>query len=296
MSKLKSCTNEAIAPLESASLADSKKLLAKVKTDKLSSTEAKKIGLVFDKLLPEKIEKLATSLFEIYIQSETTSQTQQNVRILIPKIWARLDEYSRHKFGIKYTKLVGSNEREKEKLAREFLQVVSGLSYIPEGIRTADIETTIANLLVAHRGTNNFHKEHIFARKLEKLLGRSPKILPQVDDDYVHCLVEVFVTNGKGVAWLAEDKYKSMLARFNSHQALIAILSFTKKNIANRLKFSLCQQKFRELLEIVKNKVTMPAAQELINELQYCETSLDKIKDDSRIKRKVKYLRQMLAT
>ncbi|MDE5068707.1 MAG: hypothetical protein O4752_06000 [Trichodesmium sp. St4_bin8_1] len=42
------------------------------------------------------------------------------------------------------------------------------------------------------------------ARKLQKLFSNMGKIPPQVNREYVNCLVEVLLTNGNSVAWYAE--------------------------------------------------------------------------------------------
>jgi hypothetical protein len=108
-------------------------------------------------------------------------------------------------------------------------------------------------------------------------------------------LVEVFLTNGNGVAWHAESVYKAMLNQFDADQALIAILSFADQTIASRLQFSLCQQKYRELLDILKVKVTAEVARELVEDIQAYQGPLDRMKDDDRIKRKVNNLKKILS-
>ncbi|NEP84656.1 MAG: hypothetical protein F6K17_21760 [Okeania sp. SIO3C4] len=100
--------------------------------------------------------------------------------------------------------------------------------------RSAEIQTSIENLLTAHRGTNNFYNEPQFARQLQRLVGDMDNISPQINREYVYCLVEVFLTNGNGVAWYAEDIYKAMLEKFNSEQAFTAILSFNNQKIRSQ--------------------------------------------------------------
>ena len=172
----------------------------------------------------------------------TSPQTKQNVRLLIPYLWGRLDEHTKQQFGIKYSRFLANNDQEKQKLAREFLETVSGLSYIPDNIRAAEIQIAIENLLSAHRGVNNFYNEPPFALQLKRLLGEAGKVPSAINNEYVLCLVEVFLTNGNGRAWNAEIIYQGLLEQFDPEQALIAILSFNSINISNRLQHSLCQK------------------------------------------------------
>ncbi len=294
---LETCVIEVITLPLSNVVADIKQLLANIKTNKVAEAEAKQIAIFFANLPRERVNPLAEGFFGIYTQPDTVPQTRQNVRLLIPDLWDRLDEHTRQQFGIKYSRFIANNDQDKQKLSREFLETVSGLSYIPDGIRAAEIQTAIENLLSAHRAPlNNFYNEPPFARQLQRLVGETGKVPSEINNEYVLCLVEVFLTNGNGVAWNAENTYHSLLDQFDPDQALIAILSFSDLNISNRLQHSLCQQKFRELMEMMKDKVSMPAVKELIDDVEKYRGPLDKLKDNSEIKRKVKALRKIIAS
>ncbi|NES68465.1 MAG: hypothetical protein F6K24_26130 [Okeania sp. SIO2D1] len=272
-----------------------KKLLANIKTNQISQKEAKQIASFCIDLPVEKINTLTAGLFGIYTQPNTTTITRQNVRFLIIFLWDRLDKNTRYSFGTKYARFVANNDKEQAKLAREFLETVSGQSYIPDGIRSAEIQTSIENLLTAHRGINNFYNEPAFARQLHRLVGDMGKIPPQVNREYVHCLVEAFLTNGNNVAWNAEPIYIAMLEKFDSEQALLAILSFNNSSISARLQHKLCQQKFRELLEIMTNKVSSQVIKEFIEQLKKYKAPLHTMKYDSDIKRQVENLKKILS-
>ena len=294
---LETCVIEVITLPLSNVVADIKQLLANIKTNKVAEAEAKQIAIFFANLPRERVNPLAEGFFGIYTQPDTVPQTRQNVRLLIPDLWDRLDEHTRQQFGIKYSRFIANNDQDKQKLSREFLETVSGLSYIPDGIRAAEIQTAIENLLSAHRAPlNNFYNEPPFARQLQRLVGETGKVPSEINNEYVLCLVEVFLTNGNGVAWNAENTYRSLLDQFDPDQALVAILSFSDLNISNRLQHSLCQQKFRELMEMMKDKVSMPAVKELIDDVEKYRGPLDKLKDNSEIKRKVKALRKIIAS
>jgi hypothetical protein len=87
-----------------------------------------------------------------------------------------------------------------------------------------------------------------------------------------------------------------LLDQFDPDQGLIAVLSFSDLNISNRLQHSLCQKKFIDLMEIIKDKISMPAVKELIDDVEKYKGRLDKLKDDSEIKRKVKALKKIIAS
>ncbi|WP_126386031.1 hypothetical protein [Pseudanabaena sp. ABRG5-3] len=291
---LETCVIEVITLPLSNVVTEIKQLLANIKTNKISEIEAKQIAVFFANLPREKVNTLAQGLFGIYTQQDTNSQTRQNVRLLVPYLWERLDEDSRQQFGTKYARFIANNDKEKQDLSREFLEIVSGLSYIPDGIRAAEVQTAIENLLLSHRGGNNFYNEPPFARQLQRLVGETGKVPVEVNREYILCLVEVFLTNGNGIAWNAESIYTSLLDQLDSSQSLIAILSFSDLNISSRLQHPLCQQKFRELMEMLKNKVSMAAVKELLDSIEKYKGKLDKMKDESDIKRKVTVLKKII--
>jgi hypothetical protein len=291
---LETCVIEVITLPLSNVVTEIKQLLANIKTNKISESEAKQIAVFFANLPREKVNTLAEGFFGIYTQQDTISQTRQNVRLLIPYLWDRLDENTRQQFGIKYARFIANNDQDKQELSREFLETVSGLSYIPDGIRAAEVQTAIENLLSAHRGGNNFYNEPPFARQLQRLVGETGKVPTEVNNEYILCLVEVFLTNGNGRAWNAEPTYTSLLDQLDPGQSLIAILSFSNLNITSRLQHPLCQNKFRELMEMMKNKVSMAAVKELLESIEKYKGRLDKMKDDSDIKRKVTALKKII--
>jgi hypothetical protein len=293
---LETCVIEVITLPLSNVVTEIKQLLANIKTNKISEPEAKQIAVFFANLPREKVNTLAEGFFGIYTQQDTISQTRQNVRLLIPYLWNRLDENTRQQFGIKYARFIANNDQDKQELSREFLETVSGLSYIPDGIRAAEVQTAIENLLSAHRGGNNFYNEPPFARQLQRLVGETGKVPTEVNNEYILCLVEVFLTNGNGTAWNAEPTYISLLDQLDPGQSLIAILSFSNLNISSRLQHPLCQNKFRELMEMMKNKVSMAAVKELLESIEKYTGRLDKMKDDSDIKRKVTALKKIIET
>jgi hypothetical protein len=291
---LETCVIEVITLPLSNVVTEIKQLLANIKTNKISEPEAKQIAVFFANLPKEKVNTLAEGFFGIYTQQDTISQTRQNVRLLVPYLWDRLDENTRQQFGIKYARFIANNDKDKQDLSREFLETVSGLSYIPDGIRAAEVQTAIENLLSAHRGGNNFYNEPPFARQLQRLVGETGKVPSEVNNEYILCLVEVFLTNGNGIAWNAEPTYISLLDQLDPSQSLIAILSFSNLNISSRLQHLLCQSKFRELMEMMKNKVSMAAVKELLESMEKYKARLDKMKDDSDIKRKVTALKKII--
>ena len=291
---LQTCIIEVISlPLSDIAI-EIKRLLANVKTNSISDAEAKEIAVFFLKLTQEQVNNLASGFFGIYTRLDTTSQTRQNIHRLLPLLWERVDETTRQQFGIKYGTFVANNDQEKN-LARQFLELVAALPYLPDALRAAEIGTAIDNLLIAHKGLNNFYNEPPFARELQRLVGPGGRIPPQANKIYVLGLVEAFLTNGNGVARNAEPIYRALLNLFDSEQALIAILSFNNSYIASCLQFPLCQKKYRELLDMMKIKISEAAVKELVDEIEAYKGTLENMREDTNIRRKVAITQRIIS-
>jgi hypothetical protein len=287
ISWLETCIKEVISlPLSNIAI-EIKQLLTNIKSNALTQDDARNIAPFFGNLTVHQVSNLASGFAGIYTDPASTPQARQNINYLLPYLWDRVDEGTRQGFGIKYGKFIANNEKERAQLARQFLEIVDGVAYIPDDLKAAEIETAVQNLLSAHRAFQNFYSEPPFARQLVSLVGSAGSIPKQVRNTYVIGIVEVFLTNGNGIAWNAEPHYRDLVNAFNQDQGIVAMLAFTDERIASRLQFTLCQKKYWELLDLIDGKITAPAARELMDEIRSFSAPLDKMKNDSRMQRKI---------
>lgn len=287
---LETCVTEVISLPQSTIVGEIKKILANIKTNALSATDASAIALFFANLEKERANALASGFFGLYVVPTSTSLVRQNIHLLAPRLWPRVSEPTRGQFGVRCAQYAASGDTERSVLARQFLDKVDGLRYLPDGVRAAEIQTAIQELRSAHRGFNNFYAEPPFARRLASLM-KPPARLPElVADEYVLALVEAFLSNGNGIASGASPIYSELLAQLAASHALIALLSFRDTLISSRLQFPLCQEQFRQLLVIIRTIITSPPAIELIDEIERFTGPLNKLSADSRIKLKVQNL------
>ncbi|NEU82908.1 hypothetical protein G1O98_28715 [Nostoc sp. UIC10630] len=294
VSWLETCIIEVISlPLSNGTI-EIQKFLKNIKENNISESNARQIAAFFIELNQEQTNNLASGLFGIYTRLDTTPQTRQNLHRLIPYLWDRVDEQARQQFGTKYGRFVANNDQLEAKLALEFLEIVSGKSYIPEALLSAEIDTAVDNLLNAHRGWDNFNNEPPFAKALETLINDRGQVPLQIREKYVLGLVEVFLTNGNGISRNAETSYKSLIERFDTTQAVMVILSFNNTMVASKLQHNLCQNKYHELLNMMKLKVSAPAVKELIDEIQKYKGPLHRLREQSDFKKKVDIMRKII--
>lgn len=280
---LETCITQVITLPETPVVAETKRLLVNVKTRKLSAQRAAEISEFFEDLRQDQADNLAAGLFGIYCQADTIEETRDNVRLLFPSLWDSVSETQRQQLGVKYGRYVANGDDDEAEWARELLDAVDGVAYLPEPIRVADIASAVDELLRAHRGWDNFYAEPPRARLLEGIVG-DRGVPDGVREDYVLALVEVFLTNGHGVAWNAEPVYRRLMDQFTRREAQVALLAFTNTRIASRLQMSLPRQKFTELLDIVEPKLGR-RYREIAAAVRASNAPEDKLASDSKLKR-----------
>ncbi len=282
---LETCIKEVISlPISNIAIRI-KQLLTGIKQNEITTIEAEEISVFFTNLTSEQANNLASGFWGIYTNPTTEQKAKQNIILLLPDLWNYVDEDTKNAFGIKYGNFVANNYQDEKNLAREFFQIVNAESYIPDDLRVVEIENAISDLLVAHRGGNNFYSEPAFARQLNRILGSPPKIPKTINKRYVYAITEVYLTNGHGVAWNAEPIYIDLIKSFDEMQASIAVLSFTTTEVSSKLQFSLCRQKFLSIINFAQKRITKPTVLELIDKIQkFPERNLEYLNRDSGIK------------
>ena len=294
ISWLETCVKEVVLLPFSNTTIQIKKLLGNIKSNLISDIEAQEIAVFFSSLTQEQSNNLASGFFGIYTTTDTPSSTIQNINKLLGFLWQHVDEDTKNVFGRKYANFAANNDQSEKKLARDFLQLVSAESYIPDDLRILEIEMAIDHLYSAHKGYNNFYNEQSFAKQLIRIVGDPPKVPKQLNSKYVRSIVNVFLTNGNGVVQNTEPLYLSLISNFDSNQANLAILSFNDTSISSKLQFPLCQDKFKELITQLKPIVTNPSIKELIDMIEGYRGPLENMKNVFEIKNTVNRVRNLL--
>jgi hypothetical protein len=180
----------------------------------------------------ERANALSAGFFGLYVDPASAAHIRQNIHLLAPRLWPQIDEPTRGQFGVRYAQDAVSGETQRADFARKFLEKVGGLAYILDDLRAGEIQTALQDLLTAHRNFNNFYTETPFAKRLAVLMAPPANLPTAVAEPYVLGLVEVFLTNGNGVAWNTEPIYSQLLSQLDTKHSLLALLAFQDKSIA----------------------------------------------------------------
>ncbi|MEN9921099.1 MAG: hypothetical protein RLZZ517_77 [Candidatus Parcubacteria bacterium] len=278
------CLREIIStPIPPAAIAV-QKLLENIKNTEMSKEDAKDVAVHFAAMGPEPIQRLTEGLFGIFYKRETTEPVRQNIRLLAPLLWPYVDENIRKSLGIKHAYFSANNNIAEKGFAKEFLAVVDGLKYITDPHRTVEVSTILEELKNAHGEFNNFYNEVLPAKRLRSVLGNPPKIPNGIEQKYIATLVEVFLTNGNGVANSANDIYLDLIKGFNPRQSIYAIGLIFSDIISSKLRIKLCQQKYFEMIGYLKEKISIQSAKRLIEEIESLKIPLDEIRSNENLK------------
>lgn len=264
-----------------------KKLLSDIKTRRFEPNELDLKSKFFESLTQKQISSLLNGVFGIYCSETSGSIAQDNINGFASALWALNNEETKEKIGFKYGNYYINGHDTKAESARQFLEVVSGQSVIPENLKVIEISNILEELNSAHYNNNNFYSEPSLARELRKYVeGDYGKLPPSLEIDYVTTVVKCFLTNGYGIAWNADTHYMNMIENFTAEQAMIALFSYLNEEIEKKLSTRLCQTKFLELLTIIDIKITNEKSKELIKFIQnFKADNLIKFKQDSNYKK-----------
>jgi hypothetical protein len=265
---LETCIREVITlPLDTVT-AETGKLLRNVRGTRLVQADVGEIVAFFDELPGDRADALAAGLFGLYTDPGSKPETKDNVRLLWPELWPAVSEDVRHEFGTKHARYAANADRTQSAASRELLDLVNGQAYLPDQIRAANLSNILDTLLAAHHGLNNFYNEPSPARALEAFVGERGDVPDGVVPRYTAALVEVFLTNGHGVAFSADPIYTRLLERLDSRQAGLALRAIRNPAIAAKLQYQIGQQQWAKLLELLAPKLTRRSDRELFDAIQ----------------------------
>lgn len=151
---------------------------------------------------------LINRLFEDWMKADSSSQLRLSIKKIAPLLWDLCSESIRSNLAMRYTSLKDRPKPDDAELAKEFLILVRGLTYVPENIQVAIFKRFAQNLLDAYDGSNNYYNEPTHAKSLLSLGNQVPS---QVAFLYAKSVLLSYVGNYYGHAWNAESYDLTML-------------------------------------------------------------------------------------
>lgn len=293
---LETCIKEVITlPLSSATVQIGQ-LLGSIKSGAIiDDSSAKEIGVFFAGLTTDQVDSLSAGLFGIFVRPDSKPESRTNILKLFPTLWPRISENVKAGFGMKYGRFAAANDQQGKSLAHQILSHLGGLEYLPEDLKALQLDDALDRLETVHNTFNNFYNEPAYARQLEALVGQHGSIPKNITHKYVETLVYVFLTNGNGIANNAEPAYLRLIDKFDITQIVTAVLAFRNAKISSRLQFTLCSEKYNEMLRRLRSKASLPAVVEFIDFLTNLDVPSVMLNRDSRVAKKIESMKPLMS-
>ncbi|MEV7776804.1 hypothetical protein [Kitasatospora sp. NPDC088351] len=282
---LETCIREVITLPHNTVVAEIKKLLVNVQADRLDSNYLAQTAVFFKGLPGEQADTLTIGLFGVYTTIGGEPHTLDNIRDLWPKLWPYVSEDTRFWVGTRLARFLANADQAQAVLARQLIDLVQGGSYLPDEIKVAEMAEAVEDLLNVHLARDNFYNEPRVARRLAELVGEHGAVPDSLARQYVKTLITVFLTNGHGEAFAANEIYLDLISRFDPEQASLALQAFADAEISSQLQRQLSQKKWDELLNVIDVKITGRPERELLQAVRDFPGTPDKLRLDSGIKR-----------
>lgn len=151
---------------------------------------------------------LLNRLFDEWMNSGTSADLRKAIRALAPKLWLLASESVRTSVAMRYASIRERPKPNDADQAREFLVIVRGLEYIPEGLQAAIFKRYAQNLYDAYIEPNNYYNEPSHASALAEL---GPNVPKQAAATYAKSVLLSYVGNSYGHAWAAQPHTRQMM-------------------------------------------------------------------------------------
>lgn len=258
VSWLETCIREVIAKEPSGSVIAVRQLLDNIRNHSLAAGDIPPISQNISLLPPDLSTSLVRTVFGMFADPKVSAVTKQNIRWIAPAVWQKTPEPIRNELGTRYAIYAANADLPRKEAAKEFLQIVGGLTYLPEDTQVVELNEKINNLLTAHNGFNNFHNEPAHAKALFSIVPNTGQVPDAVKHNFIKTIVMCYIGNGYGVSVAAYHYYEQLVARFHDSEAVIIANLLQDEEFASRLQLPSCQRRFRKLIEILHGKSTNP--------------------------------------
>jgi len=281
---LQTCIREVLAKEPEGQVVEVKKLLRSLREEALSQTDVPPIAAALKDLPEDLVRSLLRAVFGMYTDTRLSADVRNNIRLVAAEIWQLASNDVRYETGVKQASFKVHGEVSRAKLGQDFLQLVSGLAYLPSDALSVEIATALDAVLSVHSGWNNFANEYAPAHVLQGLVPASGDVPGAVVSKYVKVLTMCKIGNGYGVSWSAESVYSDLIGRWQDKHIAVFVQLINDPDIASRLQFPSCARNYQSLANQLQGQATNPYLKQALQFLAEFPASVGKAALDSRFK------------
>lgn len=292
VSWLETCIVEVLAREPEGPAIEVKRLINSLRKETLTKNDVPPIGAAIVRLPDDLARSLLRTIFGMYTQTNLSAHIRNNIRLIAAEVWNACSDDARYEAGLRFASFQANAEVARARLAREFLELVNGLSFLPPDSWALEVSMALDSLLTAHNGWNNFHHEGPHARNLAKLIPSSGEVASNVVRKYVKVLTMCRIGNGYGVSWEGQPIYDDLIDRWQDRHVAIFIDLPKDADFASRLEIPSCAKNYQSLAERLVNKATNAQLKAILEFVKdFPTTSMSSLAQDSKYQKMMKDLR-----
>lgn len=256
MGWLETCVREVFSVEVAGPPVVAHQLLRNLREQVLDATDVPPIAGKLSQLPVETANSLLRSAVGLYADPRQERRVVDNVRLLADALWKAASVDARFEVGVKYATHAMSGDKDRKDRVREFIDLVGGLTYLPDSELAVEIQERASRLETVHFDWNNFHNEPPVARDLRAVVPSSGKIPDSVNDLYVRAVVLARVGRQSGVARGAVPIYDELINLFGDTQSKAFLNLPPVTAIKGKLAAAVVARRFGEIARVLASRTT----------------------------------------
>jgi hypothetical protein len=286
---LQTCIREVLCKEPSGPVIEVRKLLWNLRNESLSPTDIPPIKAAMPALPNDLSASLLRAVLGMYLDVNLAANVRNNIKLVAPTVWEVCSDDSRYEVGLKFATLEANGEISRAKLAKEFLDLVNGLPFLPTNRLELEISSALDSLETTHNGMNNFYNEPGPARQLQRLIPASGEVSPNVIKKYVKTIIMAKIGNGYGICRAAEPIYDDLINRFSDKHIFWFADLPNDTEFASRLSLGLCSHRYQDLAAKLLTKAVNDQLKQLLEFIStYPKIKLHNIRSDDQYQQLIK--------
>ncbi len=256
VSWLETCIKEVVGKDPSGPAIQMRQLLQNIRSRALTATDVNPTIANIQNLSPEMASSLLRTIFGMYTDPDMTAIAKNNIKLIAKAVWKGAPDERRYEVGVKYDAFAANADVTRRDAAKEFLDIVGGMTYLPKETLARELQEKIQNLLNAHYGMNNFYNEPSHAKILAELVPKTGVIPQAIRAEYVKTLILCRMGNSYGVSYAASDYYDELIARFQEAEIQQVARLLLDKEVFSRLQLTDCANRFLAVCGQLRKRAT----------------------------------------
>jgi hypothetical protein len=258
ISWLETCIREVLIKEPEGPGVEARTLLHNLRNESLSEDDVPAIEAGLQRLPDAIVLSILRTVLGMFVDPKIENRVKENIRLVARAIWGVSSEDARNEAGLRYATYSANGDVTRKAAAKEFLQGVRGLGYLPPDSLAVELNEQLDNLWAAHFAFSNYSNEVPHAKSIVKFVPKSGSVPKAVLPKYVKTILLCRIgdaTYGDGVSRGAKPYYDKLISMMQEREILEVAKLISDSDFSSKLQFGPCCSNFADLLTIFRAKV-----------------------------------------